>query len=991
MTQTKRLKFWLTGAVSASTLMMAGAAWGQGAQTHFDIPAQGLGQALTQLSDQAGISIFAPADLVAGKRAPALSGTHSTQDALNQLLAGSGLVAVRDESGAVLIRAREEASAPVATPTRQAQADGPVEVITVTGERAINLADIAQKRAVDQVYDSINVDEIGALPDFNIPDAFRRVAGVSAIFDEDEGQFVTARGMPLSYNYTTFDGMGVATVGGFGDGSRNVNMQAIPRTAIKRLEIFKTHTPDLDLGWIGGYFNAETRSAFDADGLYFVGRGQLNYYTMDDVPNVADVGADLSGTLGGRAEFTFSNTFGNNDQFGILFAGTYYYKSRDQWKYEENSTRHFGPDANNDGVGDINFPAHSKHLYYTNMLERYGALVKLEWQPFANTNLSWSNFVYSMFESETRMQNNLHGFHLDTKYLGPDGYPVANPADTKTDFYFDTPTSGTFRGLYGKMALNYFPNDRQHFGSILNLDHTFANEAELSLALGVTTAQHGDDFIPEVDLRTKEVLSGRWELRGVNHYFELDEASRTCFYSEACYTNVANNSSRSRYSHERVWTLRGDYDWHTRGYAGFGFKLGFEVRDLDRKRDNEKIRYVRPNNQALPDGYLIMTDFELPQQPGRPAAFIDLDAFNARADFTIDEDNTYHEGLQNDFNYTEQVRAGYLMGTYTGDRFKLIGGLRYEDVDVGGWYYARRDVPGRDLFIPQEIDGGYDFLKPSALFMYDVSEDLRFKAAFSQTLGRPNPDQVATSGEKVSINDVGEMTAVTRGNPDLRPRQSNNYDLSLEYFFDGEESLFSIGFFHKDISDEIVQTLKVETIVFEGVEYPDVEVKQPRNIEGSRVTGIESQLIKSRLDFLPAPFDRFGFRGNLMWTDAELRVPAGDDVVTLDYLPYQAGWVGNAALTYYWPQGVETRLAYSYLGPRRTSATTNLGSDKQWDTFQTWDFAVRYRLNDQLRIEFDAKNLTDENRESYRGPKLDLQDSYVEFGRSYYLGVTYRY
>ncbi|CAB3641102.1 TonB-dependent receptor [Achromobacter pestifer] len=78
------------------------------AQTHakpadFDIPAQALGPALLALGQQANIEIsFVPA-VVAGRTAPALRGTLSPLDALDQLLRGSGLTLRADGPGRYII------------------------------------------------------------------------------------------------------------------------------------------------------------------------------------------------------------------------------------------------------------------------------------------------------------------------------------------------------------------------------------------------------------------------------------------------------------------------------------------------------------------------------------------------------------------------------------------------------------------------------------------------------------------------------------------------------------------------------------------------------------------------------------------------------------------------------------------------------------------------------------------------------------------------
>ncbi len=99
----------------ALSLFVAGAipAWAQAqadAPAQVAIAAQPLGQALNTLAQQTGLQLlYAPA-VVAGKQAPAVSGSMAPRQALAQLLAGSGLVVV--PQGRALVIKPAEAAAP---------------------------------------------------------------------------------------------------------------------------------------------------------------------------------------------------------------------------------------------------------------------------------------------------------------------------------------------------------------------------------------------------------------------------------------------------------------------------------------------------------------------------------------------------------------------------------------------------------------------------------------------------------------------------------------------------------------------------------------------------------------------------------------------------------------------------------------------------------------------------------------------------------------
>ncbi|TXI30422.1 MAG: TonB-dependent receptor [Nitrosomonas oligotropha] len=69
------------------------------------IAAQPLGRAITQLAAQTGILIGVDASLITDKQAPAINGRYTIEQAIKELLAGSGLVAVNNAPGRYAIEA----------------------------------------------------------------------------------------------------------------------------------------------------------------------------------------------------------------------------------------------------------------------------------------------------------------------------------------------------------------------------------------------------------------------------------------------------------------------------------------------------------------------------------------------------------------------------------------------------------------------------------------------------------------------------------------------------------------------------------------------------------------------------------------------------------------------------------------------------------------------------------------------------------------------
>jgi hypothetical protein len=100
---------------------------GQVSETRaYDMPSQALGAALRQVTVVSGRPVVAATDLVAGRQAPALKGRFSAEDAVAELLHGSGLRAV-PVAGALVVE-RDPA------PAGSADAGAPDDIL-VTGSR----------------------------------------------------------------------------------------------------------------------------------------------------------------------------------------------------------------------------------------------------------------------------------------------------------------------------------------------------------------------------------------------------------------------------------------------------------------------------------------------------------------------------------------------------------------------------------------------------------------------------------------------------------------------------------------------------------------------------------------------------------------------------------------------------------------------------------------------------------------------------------------
>ena len=188
----------------ASTLAVAGVPSAQAQTTaseqqirEINIPARSLRESLIDVADAFGVDIFAPDSLVAGKSAPAISGSLTAEDALARALEGSGLVPQRGSDGGFVI-VQKTTSASASAPARRERAD---DVIVVTGTK--------QNRSVQETTSSVEIFDTKRLEDealFTLNEALSRSPNTSVVGNNVNG--INIRG--ISRNGTNGAGQGEA-------------------------------------------------------------------------------------------------------------------------------------------------------------------------------------------------------------------------------------------------------------------------------------------------------------------------------------------------------------------------------------------------------------------------------------------------------------------------------------------------------------------------------------------------------------------------------------------------------------------------------------------------------------------------------------------------------------------------------------------------------------------------------------------------------------
>lgn len=813
--------------------------------------------------------------------------------------------------------------------------------ILVTGYAAQNSRAIEAKRDAAQIAEFLSGDDMGQQPDYNISDAFRRLPGVQTVFDEDEGRYVGIRGLNPNFTFGTLNGSAIATAE---RGNRQLNMEAIPTTAIRQLEVYKSRTPDIEGNAIGGTINLVTRSAFDTNGMYLVGSVLLGHSDSQAVPGKGfNRSSDDSFNI--RSNATFSTQFGPDRQFGIVVTGAYSRRNRDQERFSAG-----GYALTNDVPVTSNILSQG----YPNSVDRYGGTAKLEWMPDDTLHIALSGTYFVQDDNELRLSHQLTRGTVDAAQTGGNSAHVATAGGFAR--FNDFPLEKPLTVLQGEMDWDVAEGHNLQVRGSYSKATFFEPSNQLQFNLP-TSADNAYDYTIRDGIPSANLVDPT----------TFNDPSK---YAFGVYNPYQDDSD------DFIYEGSVDYSFNTdRGDMGWGFGAGAKYRE--NKRDFDRFQ----NIYGLADGVsLSLADFLMPTNytpvlNSNKMFIIDYEAFDRyfRSNpehFVMNTAQSALNELQNDYVVTEKVAAGYLLARHAGERHTLIFGGRYEKTKTSVEGYR---VIGSDL-TPLVRKGDYDNFLPSVGLTYELSDPLKLRLSYAKAIGRPNPSQL---GSNETVNQTN--LTVNRGNPDLRPRKSDNFDVSLEYYFPNNDGSLTLAAFYKDIKNDIFNATTGEMVI-DGATY---SVTQAQNLTSSRILGIELGFIQNRLDFLPGLLSNFGFQGNLTWLDAKANLPGG---ATFDRLTQQPKWQANAAV-FYEDGPFRARLTYAYTGKQYTSiSATDPTANRSDSDYNQFDFQTRINLG-QFDVIGEIRNLTNAKRSNY--DYYGIRD-YSNFGRAFWLGVAFK-
>ena len=785
-----------------------------------------------------------------------------------------------------------------------------IESIIVYGQRAGQASALNQQRSADSIKSIVSADAIGQFPDQNAAEALQRLPGLFIERDQGEGRFVGIRGIDPNLNNVTINGLNVPSPEG---GVRSVALDVIPSELIQTLEVSKSVTSDMDGDAIGGSVEVKSLSAFDK-------KGASASLTVQASKN--DLRDEVSPKLSGSA----TNVF--NDTFGVAAAISYF-------------DRDFGSD-NIESNGDDEI----EQRYYSINRERLGAAVNFDYRPNFN-NQYYLRTLYSRFtDDEYRMANT---FTFD----GDDSDIERGSKDRNEEQSILSLTAGAEHQVNDWLIEYQLGYSKAKEDEPRSLYYTFVGE-------GMAISPDMQGSIPSL---TQDAAA-----MNLSNY-ELDEIALS-----------KNDAQDSESSFKIDFTRMLEVQGHSAE-----IKFGGKYRDREKTNQANVSLYDGDFDEVDPSQFAAATpDWGLGDFGSGLNKATLRDFFNQQQS-VLEKMELDSELESNGATYSneEDILALYLMGKIDIEDLRIVAGFRYEKTEFSTSGMRVELIENEQIDVEEvvntlwESQRSYDYLLPSLNVRYEFSDKLIARFAYTQTISRPKFEDVAAFQiiESKTEEDDGEFVTEREaqvGNPELLPYESDNIDLSLEYY-PGDIGVLSAGYFYKRIDNFVIIADVAGTLGWEGFD----EVTQAINGNTAQVSGLELSWVKA--------FDNgllVSANGTFSDSDAETLL---DGELYNTSLPNQSDKIGNLTLGYE-SELFSLRLTMSYKSENLEEIDGDL--IRMEDSHQQVDFMAKYFINQNMHVYFNAININDEPYYHYFD-KPSLNAQYEEYGRTLEFGFNW--
>lgn len=860
--------------------------------------------------------------------------------------------------------------------------------LKVTGEREGSALALTAQRNAGNVKNVVATDSFGNLPNMSPGELAIRLPGVAGALD-DEGNVsgIIVRGMAPTMNRVTIDGGLIANAGGM---NRQFQTQNFSGAMFEQLELTKGHTPDQSAESLGGTINLKTRSPLSIQGkrrvaYSFAGRWAPPF--MDHLPlrrdhplhplfNVAY--QEVFDVAGGERNLGVAiNTFYSET------ANAYFLTTRDY----QNSTNLPGylwdyrtQDAYNNRQ---QYSLNAKFDY------RWSPTTKFSLNTIYNDGRERRNPIYQT-RAYTGNQNTVP--NDTTSGIIPGFTSLITSVRPVAASTIDV-TQTTYNAFNRTRAIDF---GVEHDFGPLDIDYTVAyNQMHLNLGSGgagvLTNRLTGVGWIldrTESDLYPKFTQTGGPDMTDPNNYLP----------------GVLSNRNNAR--DVEVSDLRANASYELPTSVPIKLKTGFQWREQVVAEQSPLRRWNYIGTGALPsDPSLYFWDRV---KTGRNIPQWEVGSFmngTEPASAALWKEDLYYAEAQKyvgNRQVTEVVTSGYVMGQGKVGPVSLLTGVRIERTEDESWGWVRAhsgSTAAEQLADPvgsakrdyantfRKLNGRYTDAFPSAHLTYDIKQNLKARLSWSNSFGRPALNNL-TPNE--SFSDVNQTLSVS--NPSLLPQYSENWDATLDYYFEPVGN-FSVGWFHKRITDYIVTGTISGTVGtgpdngYDG-EYAGYTILRASNAGTAFVQGWELSY-QQQLTFLPGLFK--GLAVNANYTRIATHGNFGESFnrgtnEVVGFIPE----IANLSLSWRY-KGFTSRLLANYTGDYINAyARTTPGRNEYRQSRTTLNVGLAYEIMRNLSLTCDIANLTNEPTVFYRYDRSQMARTFI-YGTAITFGVSGRF
>lgn len=786
-----------------------------------------------------------------------------------------------------------------------------MQEVVVTGLNAQHKA-MSQQRNNINITNVISADQVSRFPDSNIGDALKRIPGINVQYDQGEARFGHIRGTSPDLSSVLIDGTRIPSAE---SGARSVQLDLIPSDMVQTIEVNKVITPDMEADAIGGSVNLVTKSQPAGRRITAMAGSGYNFISEKPILNLGFSYGDryLNDKLGMVLAVSYQNNPAGSDNVefewkkadnGQMYTEEYqvrqYYVQRDRQSYSLALDYVFNPDH------------------------------KIEFSGMYNKRRDWE----TRYRLRIRDNEPTDGGYTTGQVVRDLKFGSANTKNARLEDQRVKTFSLGGEHHFNKLTMNWKGNYSQ-------ASEERPEERAMAVRFKETTSQF--DFS---DPRKPMFRSAAKDIEDIEN-FSLNSLEETYQYTKdrdmsgrIDFTQAFNTSGG--------WKNSLSFGAFYKGKAKSNLQELWEYEPKDEDAFDALIHRTATNetrDNFLAKGY----------KAGPFPNTKEIGAIKLKGNPDFNEEYSEEEKVNN-FDATERIVAGYLRyDQRLNDKVDLILGLRVENTN--STYNANKwdDDEGVIEPIKGKADSYTDFL-PSVIAKWDVNNDFKVKAAWTNTLARPKYVDLAPI-QNFSISD----DVISIGNPELKPTKSMNFDLMAEYYVNG--GLFSAGLFYKDIKDFIVRE-RLTDHSYNNRTWGNFN--RPINAGDADLFGFEAS-VQQNLNFLPGFLRHFNVYTNYTYNHSKVKNfnYEGRENEELS-LPGTPSHTFNAALGFD-NRKFSARLSYNFASDFIDALDDAAYKDRYYDKVHYLDFNANLKIGKHLNVFANVNNMLNQPLRYYQG------------------------